>query len=968
MAKISKQTFSPFKRVIKCLILLNLAVLCSNTYLQGQTNQLDNPWTKFTTTPYNQTLHRNVGERTDFLLFASDVQISKEELSKRGVTIYRILDSFHAVITLPAKPVTNPSLPSGQLWYTNELWKLSPELLTKEGPLQKTLMIRCLDQNKVLGILQTAGLSHQVRLAKNHPGLLYFDGDLSTARQLLLPLETVYYIGAESTTPLAESRALDMNLNVNRVNRILHEYPSINGAGVTVSVQEQRYDTTDLDIKGRNLNSELAAPGATSHATEMATVIAGAGNSSLLGRGVSREAILTPSDFADILPDAADDYTSLNTYLQNHSYGTSIENFYGAQAEAYDISANTLPDLLHVFSSGNQGTGTDTSGTYNGVNNYANLTGNFKHAKNVLVVGSVDTVGSLISFVSRGPAYDGRLKPELVAYSVVGSSNSAALVSGVAALLQQAYRENNGGNNPSASLLKALLINSARDVGPEGIDFSTGYGEMDAYASLQTLLNNRYLEASLSSGVANQHMITVPANARNLRVSLTWNDPAANPNAATALVNDLDMVLSSPTGSDFLPWVLDASPNVPALSSLPTRAEDHLNVIEHISIDAPEAGTYTITVSPFDLPDGPQDYAIAWQYELNDTFAWTFPTGSDNLPYNGESGSYFRWESTLAASTGTLQYSTDDGANWITIAADLDLSKGFQRWDAPQINSKAIARMVTADGTFLTEHFSISRPLRPAVGFDCPDSLMLSWPVIENASSYEISKMGARYLELYTTTSDTSLILSRDQVGDGFFSIQPILQDGHPSIPSPTFNVANQGANCYLNTFFASVAEVGADLNLFISSTYGVTSLRFEHFENGAFAEIARIDNPGTTSLVVNDPNPLEGQNLYRAVVVLQNGEEIISDVSEIYFVIDSEYLLFPNPVRQDQELRIFIPTPDFSEPIIFTIYDRTGKNVVVRQFTTDQEYIPLFGIEPGLYLFSIVQGESVKAGRFVIY
>jgi hypothetical protein len=37
----------------------------------------------------------------------------------------------------------------------------------------------------------------------------------------------------------------------------------------------------------------------------------------------------------------------------------------------------------------------------------------------------------------KGPAFDGRIKPEMVAFGIDGSSGAAALVSGVAILLQQ---------------------------------------------------------------------------------------------------------------------------------------------------------------------------------------------------------------------------------------------------------------------------------------------------------------------------------------------------------------------------------------------------------------------------------------------------------------------------------------------------------------------------------------------------
>ena len=82
---------------------------------------------------------------------------------------------------------------------------------------------------------------------------------------------------------------------------------------------------------------------------------------------------------------------------------------------------------------------------------FANITGNFKQAKNVLIVNAVDTTLSINSFNSRGPAFDGRLKPELTAYGSGGTSDAAALVSGISALIHEKYQSINQ-KIPDASL------------------------------------------------------------------------------------------------------------------------------------------------------------------------------------------------------------------------------------------------------------------------------------------------------------------------------------------------------------------------------------------------------------------------------------------------------------------------------------------------------------------------------------
>ncbi|QKG51544.1 S8 family serine peptidase [Hymenobacter sp. BRD67] len=134
--------------------------------------------------------------------------------------------------------------------------------------------------------------------------------------------------------------------------------------------------------------------------------------------------------------------------VQNHSYGTGIENYYGLEALGYDQQTRQLPTLLHVFSSGNSGTDASADGLYKGLVAVANLTGQFKMSKNSLAVGATDALGQVAALSSRGPAYDGRIKPELVAYGDAGSSDASALGSGAALLVQQAYRDSQGGTLP----------------------------------------------------------------------------------------------------------------------------------------------------------------------------------------------------------------------------------------------------------------------------------------------------------------------------------------------------------------------------------------------------------------------------------------------------------------------------------------------------------------------------------------
>lgn len=93
-------------------------------------------------------------------------------------------------------------------------------------------------------------------------------------------------------------------------------------------------------------------------------------------------------------------------------------------------------------------------------------------------------------YTSWGPLDDGRLKPDLCAPGSVvtscyqtsnyqalsGTSMSSPGVCGSAALLLQCWREQYGDTDPSPAMIKALLLNTTRDLGTLGPGFETGYG------------------------------------------------------------------------------------------------------------------------------------------------------------------------------------------------------------------------------------------------------------------------------------------------------------------------------------------------------------------------------------------------------------------------------------------------------------------------------------------------------------
>lgn len=821
--------------------------------------------------------------------------------------------------------------------------------------------VRVKDAGAFRQILKEQQLSD--RLERTYPPANVFVLQLTLAelRTKILPAETVTFVDRAERAVHEELELNSFDISANRVNLVHSTYPGLNGSGLTVSVKENIFDLEDIDLAERIKLSDAASEFLATHATIMATIIGGAGNSFYSGKGVAWGTTFTSASFSNLLPEPELYYQNQDVSVQNHSYGVGIENYYGNDATAYDASVYNNPKLLHVFSAGNRGNLVDTLGDYKNIEGFANLTGSFKMSKNTIAVGAMDSLGSVPVLSSRGPAHDGRLKPELVAFGLDGSSGAAATVSGIGLLLQQAYRDQFG-RLPSAALIKAMLINSAEDVLTPGIDFVSGYGKVNAWRAVQTLQSGHFFEGNVANAAEQNFQITLPEDARNLKITLTWSDPPAEPGNDRALVNDLDLQLKHGT-QVWLPWVLNAFPHADSLALPPARRVDRLNNVEQITIAGPEAGPYEIQVRGFELATLNQDFYIAYQYDTLGHFQWTFPAQGDQLV--AEQTAIIRWESTGLEAPATLQFSPDKGADWQVIAEDVNLKTGYARWQVPDHFGTGQLRLVTADTIFNTGQFTISTPLRMQVGFDCPDSILLFWNAEKRASSYQVFGLEGAYLAPIATTTDTFIILQKQNFPALHYAVAPGIDNEGVGLRSQAINYTRQGVACYVSSFLADLNVDIVTLHLSLGSLYQVTRVDFEKWDGTSFHAIGSISAPDQLQLSFNDENLKAGINTYRARVWLANGGSTLSESVDKLYAGDTGYLLFPNPVSYAEDVILLTREPAGQT---FLLFDALGRKVLTYSISGDFEVIPLGTIASGLYFYTIERaGKRDAAGKLLI-
>ena len=739
--------------------------------------------------------------------------------------------------------------------------------------------------------------------------------------------------------------------SLNAINAVHYRYPALNGNGLVVSIKEHQFDSSDIDLKGRNIATPLASPVMMPHATVMATFIAGAGNSFYTGKGPAWQAQLSSSDFASLLPDSDDDYARYRISVQNHSYGTDIENYYGADAAAYDATVQTLPHLLHVFSAGNAGDRAPTTGTYGGLDSFANLTGSFKMAKNILTVGAVDSFGTVGMLSSGGPAYDGRMKPELTAFGQGGTSEAAALVSGIALLVQQAYREVNNHTLPPAALVKAVLVAGATDAGTPGPDYRYGFGIVNGEKAIATAMNNRYFIDSAGNGTAKSFSFTLPAGMRRLQVALCWSDPPAAVNATRALVNDLDLQLHLPSNNQhWLPWVRSSYPHRDSLNLPARRGRDSLNNVEQITVAYPPAGEYVVQVTGTAV-SGTQPFSIAWHADTADQFHWRFPLAKDQLLSNGRN--LLRWSSTFQDDdTGALHYSVDGGNEWRLLADNIRLSNGHWLWQSPDTVCTLLFRMSIRGQQYFSDTCTLSYPPDLRVGFDCEDSLLLYWKPVPGARGYRLWQLGTQYMEPAMTVTDTVLILPHPGDHNRYYAITPEFNAALEGIRSYAVDYTLQGVGCYIANFLADAIDNGHVRTLLQMGTlHGVREVRFEKYINGSFVPVHTVAAGSALAFTYTDQQTVTGRNMYRAGVVLQNGMVLYSEPASVYIVHEQGYLVFPNPLPAGAMLQIHTTGLEPKEVMLFNMI---GQKVLHQRINQLVAPIHTNRLQPGAYYLDI--------------
>ncbi len=853
-------------------------------------------------------------------------------------------------------------------------WKLSPQLknkISKSNSLQ-TYIIVANDSIGLKHVLQKFIKESTVTYSNipSHAALIKCSPRFILEQLIKQP--EIIFIDAY-IKPQTEIGIIGYDRSFHGINAVDYNIPGANGKNIVVGVKEQKMEEADLDVYKRVIPSSLAAATVDNHATVISSIIGGAGNSFYDGRGIANNCKFFSSSFSNLF---ADDITVLNTNkisVQNHSYGTAIQQFYGAEAISYDVQTWQNKNLLHIFSAGNKGTQFASDGKYANIAGYANLTGNFKMAKNIITVAAIDNKGNVAAESSAGPLYDGRIAPQITALGPNGTSDAAAVVSGTIAVMQQVYADSNSQQLPAAALVKAILYNTASDIFNKGIDYKTGYGLLNSFASVKTIQEKKYDGSVVAQGQQWTKTIAVSANAAQLKVTLAWTDTAAVVNNSKALSNDLDLeIVQISSGTIYKPWVLNMAPHIDSLGKLPARKRDSLNTAEQVSIEFPASGNYQIRVTGTSVT-GAVPFNIAFNIDTLNTFTFTSPQHANDVNREEISDLAVKWKTFVADTntTGNLFISYNNGANWQLLKQNHKIYTNQFNWPIKDTNSTAVLKMETGFGNFLSPSFIISIVNRPVVDFVCSDSFRLSWRKHVYANAYKIYTLtDSPYLKHILTVTDSFAIFKRTVYPTLVYAVEPVLSNNLPAVRSIAFDVTLQGVKCFYKTFYYNLLDGNKlDMVLELSIPAYTDSIYFEQVTaTGSVLKTyggVKTNNNNTIYHYPAADLPI-GTTYLRARIKLKTGAVVYTETISVLTSGNKNILFYPNPVPVNGQLNYMLMqgVPADSQ---LQIFDVTGR--LISAYTSLPANISLKKLHPGIVIYKLLNHENVvvETGKIII-
>ncbi|MCA8970303.1 MAG: S8 family serine peptidase [Planctomycetes bacterium] len=511
-------------------------------------------------------------------------------------------------------------------------FRLEPELITElatgdELPVRKYNIVvanKHLNKPGLIARIDAIG----GRIDHEQPGSLLLEVSLDRA-QLLQTSQMPEVLWIDRWT----APELDMdNARIQGGANYVETAGGYTGKGVNGHVYEG-LEAGHQDFTNRPINV-LSAGGADTHGHCTAGIVFGNGTSIAGARGMAPDAQPFFTQYGTVTSGYSR-WQVVERLVKTHEVMFTTASWGGGRTRAYTSTSAATDDIIFdhdiVWTNSQSNAGNQDSRPEAWAKNIISI-GGVAHRNNANPLDDSWQAGN----GSTGPAADGRIKPDLCAYydgilcsdrtgsagyssqnyytSFGGTSGATPIVAGHNAIAIQMFtdglfspqRVKNGTrfqNKPHFTTLKALQIANAAQysftkTSTDNRREHCGWGFPDLKAMYDDRALHYVVDETdvLTQGTGMAYVINVPANRSQLKVSLSYADPAANPSATLTRINDLTLRLTAPNGTTHY-WgnqgLTDGNYSVAG------GDRDQRDTVENVFVQNPTPGPWTVSVMAY---------------------------------------------------------------------------------------------------------------------------------------------------------------------------------------------------------------------------------------------------------------------------------------------------------------------------------------------------------------------------------
>ena len=393
------------------------------------------------------------------------------------------------------------------------------------------------------------------------------------------------------------------------------------GQGVRGEVLDAGIEATHMDFDGVLLHT---AANVDSHGTSTYGIVFGNGNRDGDGNAQGTGQVICSSQgiFADY--DNMGDRFTHTQQLKSSPYFASFQsNSWGnALTTAYTSISNQMDDIIWrldiAIAQSQSNAGTRSSRPQAWAKNIISVGGEYH--QNTLATGD----DCWCNGASIGPAEDNRIKPDVSYWydsifttttgntytsAFGGTSAATPATAGVIGLIVQMWSDNVWNTNPvgstvferqpHASTIKSLLVNNASQYPFTGTaaDLTRvhqGWGRPNARTARERAAKSFVVDETtpLQVGQAASYSLTVDPGQPDLKVTMSYPDPPGTISATLHRINNLDLKVTSPSGT-----IYNGNNGLTAGNwSTSGGSPNNVDTVENVFVQAPQAGSWNVEV------------------------------------------------------------------------------------------------------------------------------------------------------------------------------------------------------------------------------------------------------------------------------------------------------------------------------------------------------------------------------------